>query len=159
MLFGPDGQDDGKLDLYVTSAVGSAANTGKYRPTAAPGTSEVLRYDGTTGAFLGTFVAPDSGGLQFPDFMTFTETDPTTLNYVGGNPISTPSTAITASAGPAADTLIAIGPGLDVTTSVDRKHWTPQLSISVRPARRLNRRRESSRRVETRYPPIGDCES
>jgi hypothetical protein len=43
-----------------------------------------LRYDGTTGAFLSTFVTPDSGGLQFPTFMTFTETDPTTLNYDGG---------------------------------------------------------------------------
>ena len=28
---------------------------------------------------------PDSGGLQAPTFMTFTETDPTTLNYIGSH--------------------------------------------------------------------------
>jgi hypothetical protein len=50
---------------------------------AEPGTSEVLRYDATTGAFLGTFVVPDSGGLKNPTFITFTETNPTTLNYDG----------------------------------------------------------------------------
>ena len=52
----------------------------------------MLRYDGTTGAFLGTFVTPDSGGLRNPTFLTFTETNPTTLNYDGT------TTAITASA-------------------------------------------------------------
>ena len=31
----------------------------------------VLRYDGTTGAYLGPFVAPGSGGLQHADGMTF----------------------------------------------------------------------------------------
>ena len=84
VLFGPDGRNDGKLDLYVTSCVGSSPNTGKLKLIADPGTSEVLRYDGTTGAFLDTFVAPDSGGLSFPAFMTFTETNPATLNYDGG---------------------------------------------------------------------------
>jgi hypothetical protein len=53
-----------------------------FRFVAAPGTSVVLRYDGTAGAFKNVFVAGDSGGLQFPMFMTFTETNPTTLNYV-----------------------------------------------------------------------------
>ena len=43
----------------------------------------MLRYDGTTGAFLSTLVAPDSGGLRCPLSMSFTETDPTTLNYDG----------------------------------------------------------------------------
>jgi hypothetical protein len=83
MLFGPDG------DLYVASCV----QYGRQNILAAePGTSEVLRYDGTTGAFLGTFVTPDSGGLHFPTFLAFTETDPTTLNYDG----ATPSTALAA---------------------------------------------------------------
>ena len=83
LLFGPDGQNDGKLDLYVTSAVATLVRIpASSSLTAAPGTSEVLRYNGTTGGFVDTFVAPDSGGLQFPTFMTFTETDPTTLNYV-----------------------------------------------------------------------------
>jgi hypothetical protein len=58
------------------------------------GTSVVLRYDGTTGAFLGTFVTPDSGGLNCPISMTFTETDPVTLNYDGATP-SAPLTAAT----------------------------------------------------------------
>src|SRR5262249_54028823 len=48
-------------------------------------------YDGTTGAFLGTFVTPDSGGLKFPTFLTFTETDPTTPAYIDGNRLTAPS--------------------------------------------------------------------
>jgi hypothetical protein len=48
MVFGPDGKDDGKLDLYVASARNS----------------NVLRYDGSTGAFLGEFVPAGSGGLS-----------------------------------------------------------------------------------------------
>jgi DNA-binding beta-propeller fold protein YncE len=76
MLFGPDPSGSGKIDLYVATSFLKDFK-------AETGTSEVLRYDGTTGAFLGTFVSPDSGGLRFPTFLTFTETDPTTLNYDG----------------------------------------------------------------------------
>jgi sugar lactone lactonase YvrE len=79
ILFGPDGKNDGKLDLYVASSL--LAGNGVM--IAEPGTSQVLRYDGTTGAFLGTFVAPDSGGLKDAWFLTFTETNPATLNYDG----------------------------------------------------------------------------
>src|SRR5262249_14046578 len=69
---------DGKLDLYVGSS------QFKDFPRALPGTSTVLRYDGTTGAFVDVFVGPDSGGLQCSTFwLTFTETNPTTLNYEG----------------------------------------------------------------------------
>jgi hypothetical protein len=82
-LFGPDANGDGVPDLYVSSAVLRS------QPTAQPGTSEVLRYDGVTGAFIDTFVTPDSGGVRDPVFMTFTETDPTTLNYAA--PTSGPS--------------------------------------------------------------------
>ena len=92
LLFGPDGRNDGKLDLYVASSVVYLTGSNSETFAARPGTSEVLRYDGTTGAFLGTFVTPDSGGLQLPMFMTFTETDPTTLNYDG----ATSSDALTA---------------------------------------------------------------
>ena len=35
------------------------------------GTFEVLRYDGTTGAFLGAFVPAGSGGLANPVYLTF----------------------------------------------------------------------------------------
>ena len=48
-MFGPDG------NLYVTSF----------------GTNQVLRYNGTTGALLGTFVAAGSGGLSLPRGLTF----------------------------------------------------------------------------------------
>jgi hypothetical protein len=48
----------------------------------------ILRFDGVTGTPApspgnngGTFVAADSGGLNAPVLMTFTETDPTTLAY------------------------------------------------------------------------------
>src|SRR5207244_3071481 len=34
-------------------------------------TNDVLRYDGNTGAFLGTFVSPGSGGLNAPDSLAF----------------------------------------------------------------------------------------
>src|SRR5262245_27076496 len=81
ILFGPDG------DLYVASS----ALSGHSALPARQGTSQVLRYDGTTGAFLGTFVTPDSGGLKFPTFLTFTETDPTTLAYIDGNRLTAAS--------------------------------------------------------------------
>ncbi len=35
------------------------------------------------GAFIDTFIAADSGKLRDPFFMTFTETDPVTLEYLG----------------------------------------------------------------------------
>jgi glucose/arabinose dehydrogenase len=82
ILFGPN------RDLFVTSSV--LAGTGGVL-IAEPGTSQVLRYDGTTGAFLSTFVAPDSGGLRSPFFLTFTETNPTTLNYDGTTTANTAS--------------------------------------------------------------------
>jgi hypothetical protein len=87
ILFGPDPSGNGNTDLYVASV---QLQNPHLKPV--QGTSEVLRYDATTGAFLGTFVTPDSGGLHFPTFLAFTETDPTTLNYDG----ATPSTALTA---------------------------------------------------------------
>jgi sugar lactone lactonase YvrE len=77
LIFGPDGNGDGRQDLYVSSIQFSGASK------AVNGTSSVLRYDGVTGAFIDTFVTPDSGGLRGDDFLTFTETDPTTLAYTG----------------------------------------------------------------------------
>jgi hypothetical protein len=49
LAFGPDG------NLY---AAGFQSNN-------------VVRYNGTTGAFLGTFVPAGSGGLNGPQFLTF----------------------------------------------------------------------------------------
>jgi hypothetical protein len=84
LIFGPGG------DLYVSSAVvtGRSANV-----QVVSGTSEVLRYDGATGAFLGVFVTPASGGLKFPTFLTFTETNPSTLEYEATSTLTTFSTA------------------------------------------------------------------
>ena len=83
MVFGPDASGDGRPDLYVAN---SALKDGLV-PIA--GTSGVLRYDAASGAFLGAFVAPGNG-LKFATFLTFTETDPSTLNYNGGNARSRP---------------------------------------------------------------------
>jgi DNA-binding beta-propeller fold protein YncE len=74
LIFGPDGNGDDHVDLYVTSAEVPGFN-GK--------NGSVKRYDGVTGAFIDTFVAPSSGRLDDPLGMTFTRTDPVTLNYLG----------------------------------------------------------------------------
>jgi streptogramin lyase len=65
-LFGPDG------DLYIRSNPEDASGT--------PGA--VLRYEGTTGAFVDQFVPYGSGGLAFNLPFVFRNTDPTTLAYV-----------------------------------------------------------------------------
>ncbi len=71
LIFGPDGNNDGQLDLYVaTLANGNIKGS-------------VKRYDGVTGAFIDTFVTRRSGGLEGPALMSFTETDPVTLAYRG----------------------------------------------------------------------------
>jgi hypothetical protein len=60
LIFGRDG------NLYVDSQTNNA----------------VLRYDGTTGAFIDAFISSGSGGLNTPLYLFFTHTDPTTLAYV-----------------------------------------------------------------------------
>src|SRR5262249_31834135 len=77
LLFGPDGNGDGRQDLYVASVkLGGTAKGNAH-------TSTVKRFDSVTGAFIDTFVAANSGGLDDPNFIAFTETDPTTLAYTG----------------------------------------------------------------------------
>ena len=85
LIFGPDGNGDGRQDLYVATAHFQGAWGAEAR------TSKVLRYDGVTGAFIDTFVAPNSGGLDDPNFLIFTETDPTTLAYRGGDKLTAAS--------------------------------------------------------------------
>ncbi len=55
MAFGPDANSDGVPELYVTGWLSHS----------------VVRYDGTTGQPLGTFVAPGSGGLSYPFALAF----------------------------------------------------------------------------------------
>ena len=55
LVFAPRGKNSNKLDLYVSSAY----------------TDSVLRYDGTTGVFLGAFVVGGSSGLDHPVGLTF----------------------------------------------------------------------------------------
>lgn len=74
-IFGPDGNGDGRQDLYVPSFEWSGNNKAKAK------TASIKRYDGITGAFIDTFVSLNSGGLDQPNYMTFTETDPVTLAY------------------------------------------------------------------------------
>lgn len=71
VIFGPDGNNDGQFDLYVATLA-----TGNIK-------GSVKRYDGVTGEFIDTFVAERSGGLEGPALLTFTETDPVTLEYLG----------------------------------------------------------------------------
>jgi hypothetical protein len=104
LLFGPDANGDGQQDLYVSSAALDVYNF----THAHPGTSEVLCYDGVTGAFLKTLVAPDSGGLSNPSFMVFTKTDPVTLNYDGATTDSPQAAPLTASFEPVSTTANAI---------------------------------------------------
>ena len=93
IVFGPDG------DLYITESTGNVerfdGRTGEYRGLFAGGSggdfeglafgpdgnlyvsedhyvsSSVKRFHGTTGAFLGNFVAPGSGGLNGPRDLIF----------------------------------------------------------------------------------------
>ena len=65
LIFGPDGNGDGRSDLYISSG-------------AKPETSSILRFDGLTGEFIDTFVGDDldttldeTGGLIRPYGMTF----------------------------------------------------------------------------------------
>jgi hypothetical protein len=54
-MFGPDSNGDGVKELYVASA----------------DTDEVLRYDGSTGAFLDAFIPTGRGGLNGPADLEF----------------------------------------------------------------------------------------
>jgi hypothetical protein len=81
ILFGPNG------DLFVGSADAYGGSLAK------PHTSTVLRYDGTTGDFLGAFVTPDNGGLRYPSQLLFTETDPMTLAFHSGEQLTAASSA------------------------------------------------------------------
>src|SRR5262245_1658041 len=55
LLFGPASSGAHNLDLYVTCGI----------------CDNVLRYDGTTGAFIEVFVASGSGGLDSPTGLSF----------------------------------------------------------------------------------------
>ncbi|MFO0809261.1 MAG: Calx-beta domain-containing protein [Gemmataceae bacterium] len=67
MAFGPDANQDGIPELYVSS----------------PSNNSVLRYDGATGQPLGTYIAAGSGGLSGPTGLTFDSTN--TYLYVASN--------------------------------------------------------------------------
>lgn len=79
LVFGPDGNGDGKQDLYLPSFDQAGSNKSKEK------TATIKRYDGVTGAFIDTFVTPNSGGLDQPNYLIFTETDPVTLAYRDGD--------------------------------------------------------------------------
>lgn len=74
VIFGPDGNGDGHQDVYVSNIT----FTGFYGKN-----GNVRRYDGRTGDFIDTFIPAGSGGLDDPNLITFTETDPVTLQYLG----------------------------------------------------------------------------
>jgi hypothetical protein len=72
LIFGPDGNGDGHLDLYLAEV----AVNGYIK-------ASIKRYDGLTGAFMDIFVPERSGGLEGAVLLTFSETDPVTLEYSG----------------------------------------------------------------------------
>ncbi len=78
LIFGPDGNGDGQQDLYLPSFETAGSNRAKQK------TATIKRYDGVTGSFIDTFVTANSGGLDQPNYLTFTNTDPVTLQYLGG---------------------------------------------------------------------------
>ena len=78
LIFGPDGNRDGHQDLYLPSFELAGLNKAKQK------SATIKRYDGVTGAFIDTFVTSNSGGLDQPNYLVFTETDPVTLAYTGG---------------------------------------------------------------------------
>ncbi len=96
-IFGPDGNGDEQLDLYVADSDFKGVN-GKR--------AGIKRYDGVTGAFIDTFVAEGSGGFDDPGSPTFTLTDPVTLNYLGP---PAPQALVHSVPEPAALALFAIG--------------------------------------------------
>jgi DNA-binding beta-propeller fold protein YncE len=75
-IFGPDCNNDGNQDLYVGS-IDLPNGFVKARH------GSIKRYDGTSGAFIDTFVPKGTGGIDDPMFLTFTKTDPVTLAYTG----------------------------------------------------------------------------
>src|SRR5262249_11462997 len=92
LIFGPDGNGDGQQDLYLPSFKTAGSNKSVEK------TATIKRYDGVTGTFIDTFVTPNSGGLDQPNYLTFTETDSVTLAYTGA---TTRATAVPLSAGSA----------------------------------------------------------
>jgi DNA-binding beta-propeller fold protein YncE len=78
VIFGPDGNADGQLDLYVADSDFNGVN-GKQ--------AGIKRYDGVSGAFLDKFVAEGSGGFDDPGSPTFSNTDPVTLAYTGSTSV------------------------------------------------------------------------
>jgi hypothetical protein len=89
VLFGPDRNSDGRQDLYVTSCDLNDSSFVNSRPH----TSTVKVYDGVTGAYFSDFVTMDSGGLNTPTLMTFTDTDPVTLAYTRATELTAASVA------------------------------------------------------------------
>lgn len=75
LIFGPDSNGDGQQDLYLPSFEQAGSNKSKEK------TATIKRYDGVTGGFIDTFVTPNSGGLDQPNYLIFSETDPVTLAY------------------------------------------------------------------------------
>lgn len=59
------------LALVVSVLLGPSHASAVELLVASEGTDQVLRYDGSTGAFLNAFVAAGSGGLSRPEFMIF----------------------------------------------------------------------------------------
>jgi hypothetical protein len=76
-IFGPDGNGDGRQDLYVPSFQFDGSNKSKAK------TASVKCFDGISGEYIDDFVGVNSGGLDQPNYLSFTKTNPMTLAYEG----------------------------------------------------------------------------
>ena len=77
VIFGPDANSDGQLDLYVTDSElpGHSLNSKS---------AGIKLFDGVTGTFIRDFVDAKSNNQIDAGLLVFSETDPVTLAYQGG---------------------------------------------------------------------------
>lgn len=87
-IFGPDANGDGRQDLYVSNN----RSTGRGQDKGSDG--NIKRFDGVSGSFIDTFIPSARGGLNHPAGMTFTDTDPVTLAYDGGENLAASTVAV-----------------------------------------------------------------
>ncbi len=111
VIFGPDANGDGNQDIYVASILSNGVAHGKE--------GNIKRYDGITGSFIDTLVPNGRGGLDDPNLLSFTATDPVTLAYTGTTTTATAAALSAASASSATAAAHVNGGGQAMLTDGD----------------------------------------
>jgi hypothetical protein len=112
-----------------------------YLVVASYDSNKILRYDESTGAFVDQIDPKNLANLNSPTCLVFgpdrnlyvsdrlfTETDPSTLNYVGTYPALNPAVRITAPSALTAETRVVIGPVSEVQ-KVRPDHGGPEMQV------------------------------